>query len=331
MTWQVVELAQRGKVQHWRHGWIPITPEAKAIVAERQKKAAARLKAKQVRGGSPAAAPKKGKYDHVKWVDDLSPEDRQRLPNDLKFPLPHMRDSGPRQWAPQAIQELKRQDALAVPKTEALKPAAMVKPAIDPKKLTAEWKSATRSRPRTAAEEDAVHNWQNGYMVLGNDEEFDGAETGMYQLLNDTLRGSGQHDLSLVDAEGLDELDTMNDHLTAALAKSKTTRDVTVYRGVSGLGQVEVGDVLTDPGWQATSLNPDVANDFLGGGIAGAKGTGDSRIMVITIPKGKNALAVREKDQFEKLTGMKHEIVLGPGSPLRVVKTEGNRVYLEMQ
>jgi len=62
-------MAKAGHVNHWKHGWIPISPEAKAIVARRK------------------AAPKAPKVLHRGVSVQFSPDEQRRISDLLQPPV----------------------------------------------------------------------------------------------------------------------------------------------------------------------------------------------------------------------------------------------------
>lgn len=341
MTWRAIELAKpAGYADHkppydFKHGWVPITGTAKV-----------------------ATTPK---IENPEDLDKLTPEQLEKIPRLQRHGPSKAQGTSLERWREIVNTSLAKSDepstapeAPALPtktapsrsKTPALAPPvaagdttglsgtqsrSLADPdSVEPDEFTAEWSSATRSSQKLTPEElEATHQWQNGYTEAF--AESGTPEVGLYEVINDMQRNGGRFDLGELDDEDLENLDRMRESMASALAKSKTTRDVTVFRGVSNLGNVQVGDTVTDPGWQATSYRPDIAQGFMSGAQLGAKKTKKSRMLVITVPKGKNALAVRERKDIEKVFGIKHEIVLGPDTPMRITKIDGDRIYLEVQ
>lgn len=177
-----------------------------------------------------------------------------------------------------------------------------------------EWRSATRVDGEFSSfEQDALHNWQNGYFGDA------GQEIGLYVALNDTLRGEGQIDLQSLDEDALYELDELQDHMMSAASKSRTSRDLVAFRGVTNLGDVRVGDEIRDPGWAAFSYNPSVAQAF--SLDQGASST--NRVLVAHFPEGTPMLRMDDP--------VKHELVATPGQPMKVTRIDDNFVYVEVQ
>lgn len=330
MIWSVIELAGKkpaGYADHkppydFKHGWVPITGSAKVEVAKKERQLPPNLRTK------PAWMSQEEHDAKVKRYFEAFPEGWQDPAAAPDVPESPTKTAPSRRKTPARVSPVVSGDMTGLSGTQS---RALVTPdSVDPDEFTPEWSSATRvSRKLTPDELEATHQWQNGYTEAF--AESGQPEVGLYEVINDMQRDGGKFDLGDLDEEDLDNLEQIRTSMASALAKSKTTRDVTVFRGVSNLGNLEVGDTVTDPGWQATSYRPDIVADFMSGAQIGAKKTKKSRMLVITVPKGKNALAVRERPEIERVFGIKHEIVLGPDTPMRVTKIDGDRVHLEVQ
>lgn len=115
----------------------------------------------------------------------------------------------------------------------------------------------------------------------------------------------------------------MMQHIDAAIAKERTTADLTVYRAMAGTtrydtkpGNMEtvddglpIGSIITDPGFVSTTADYDSATVF-------AKLARDPVIMKIRIPKGSNALHLHPGRTAHP---REHEILLPRGSRFRVI------------
>jgi len=350
MTWHVVELANGHPPYQWRHGWVPLTPDAEAIKAKQ--------KSGSAKDGA-AAKPATPRIEEPEDLEKLTPEQLAKVPRGYRHGPLKAAGHTKEQWRDLVNTALAKPDEPAAPSAPPVaappvkvvrKPRAKAAPGpgispvqqkaldnpdtFDQDELTPEWASATNKPRLTKDEAEAAHLWQNGYTTaMSEDEDDEGVaagDVGLYKILNAQLRGTGEYDGLDLDEEEWDQVEQIRTGLESALAKSRTTRDVTVFRGVSNLGDVTAGDTIKDEGWQSTSMNPDLAASFMSGDIVGAKRKSTARLLVISVPKGTNALAVREKPENEKYFGIKHEIVLGPNTPLRVTKIEGDRVYAEV-
>lgn len=349
-TWRVIELAKAGYADHkppydFKHGWVPVSGAAKKAVPDTSSG-----------GGKKVSKP-----------EDVTDEIKAKLPPMLKQKT--WKHNTDQDWLnavndymdrhPEGFGATSKPEPPEVPKKAPQKPAVRkrktaAKPATMPEstsqtqrdelnnpgpdrtdEFTKEWSSAASlSQPLDQDESEAVHQWQNGYTEAFFDEDSEdedaSPETGLYQVLNDMKRGTGQYDLGMLDEDDLNNLELMDQRIGSALAKSKLNRDVTLFRGVADMQDVEVGDVLTDEGYQATTLNPSTASSFLGGGQLGAGPGARSKVLVITARKGSHALPVREREAHERVFGIKHEMVLGPGS-LKVTGKSGSYVFVEVQ
>lgn len=346
-TWRVIELAKKpaGYADHkppydFKHGWVPVTGAAKTEVAKSKKLASPSDITDEIKAKLPPMLRQKTwqHKDEQDWLDRVNryreehPEGFGAAPKAPDTPLADTTPPVPAKRAPRkATGGTKGKTSLpaSVSETQRL---ALTDPEYDSSRLTPEWESAVRQGKLDADESEAIHQWQNGFteVPMGDDED-EVSETGLYLVLNDMLRNGGQYDLGALDDEDLENLDLMNERLRSALDKSEVTRDTTVFRGVSSWGDAKVGDVVTDSGWQAASYDPSIAEGFLGGATLGAKAGKGSKMLVITLPKGSKALRVRERAAQEKVFGIKHEVAIGPDTPLRLTGIKGNQVFLEVQ
>jgi hypothetical protein len=313
----------------FKHGWVPVSGAAAAKVkadkpAERQLPPALRTKpAWKSQEDHDAAVDAYFKAYPEGWKDPHAAPDKAETPlDDPEPPKKVSRSSGAKRAGRTAMPA-----ATSKRQREALKDED-----YDQDRLTAEWESSIKQGDLDSDEQEAIHQWQNGYteVPIGDDPD-EVSETGLYLVLNDMLRDGGKYDLGALDEDDLENLDLMNNHLRSALDKSEVTKDTTVFRGVSQLPDVKVGDTFQDPGWQAATYNPNTAKGFLGGGEVGAGPTKTSKTLVISLPKGSKALRVRERESHERVFGIKHEIVIGPDTPMVVTGIKGDQIFLEVQ
>lgn len=341
-VWKPIELAGPGYADHkppydFKHGWIPVSGAAKKATPDKDEPSEdlypPNLRTK------PAWQKQEDWDTQRKRYLEAFPGGWPEVQRQREADEAALRDSEPPKVVKKAATRAPRSSPAKGAGTAALPDStsraqrdAVGNPDHDPSALTKEWESAIKQPKLNEAEAEAVHQWQNGFteVPMGDDED-EATETGLYLVLNDMLRGGGQYDLGALDEEDLENLDLMNDRLRSALDKSRTTRDITVFRGVSSFGRVKVGDVVTDAGWQATSYDPNIASAFLGGGEVGAKAKRGSKTLVIRMPRGSKALRVREREQQEKVFGLKYEVVIGPDTPMKVTGVKGNQIFLEVQ
>lgn len=117
--------------------------------------------------------------------------------------------------------------------------------------------------------------------------------TADYRAINDALRNGGSHEVVA--------------HLDAAIAKAPATRDMTVYRGVSGRGReaikaLQPGDIFEDKAYVSTgSQHATWTND-----------EDENVLMYINVPKGYPAAPVQGKYDVER------EYLLPRGTKLRI-------------
>lgn len=170
-------------------------------------------------------------------------------------------------------------------------------------KLLPERATSVKTKPLDTDEESAISDYQWGKSEISYLDTF--------HLLNGKLRGS-EHVQIHPDEAG--DLDLVHRHLLSALSKSKTTRAITVFRGLKdGKPPLKVGDTVTDEAWVSTSYDPDMAQGF-------AQSSG--KVMVIELPKGTNAILTESDEELE--------ILLGPGVPMRVVREDGRYLHMEL-
>jgi len=129
---------------------------------------------------------------------------------------------------------------------------------------------------------------------------------GMYQKINGDLRSGGSNSY----APGID----------AAIAKSQTTKEMVVVRGVSagafnhlikssGGAELKPGAIITDKGYMSTTRKAGVA-----AGFAGTNGYG----LKITVPKGASLMPVKSISQHAG----EDEFLLPRNSRLRVIRVD---------
>lgn len=137
-----------------------------------------------------------------------------------------------------------------------------------------------------------------------------------YKWLNRYLRNNEQENLAAehsklsVATRSTASWQRMADLLHEAMDQSRTNRDVVVFRGVRKGAlppNLKVGDEITDDGFISTSMDPGEASGF-GWDDPGAT------IFHVSVPRGTNALP-GSKDE--------HELILRPGSTMKVVGFEG--------
>lgn len=162
--------------------------------------------------------------------------------------------------------------------------------------LTGEYNgSISKSGEYTSDQQAAVHSYAGS----------------SYKYLNRYLRKGGQSNPG--STPHADKWQKMADLLHEALNLTRTKRDVVVYRGVKpgAIPPLQVGDEITDDGFISTSMDPGEAQGFGQGyhSDTGAKPT----VFQVSVPAGTNALRANEDE---------HELVLGPGSTMRVVSIE---------
>lgn len=131
-----------------------------------------------------------------------------------------------------------------------------------------------------------------------------------YKHLNRYLRGGGQSNPS--STPNADQWQKMSDLLNEALDQTQTKRDLVVYRGVRGgaIPKLQVGDEITDHGFISTSMDPGEAQGFSEGYATDGPG---ATVFEVSVPAGTHALQANVDE---------HELVLRPGSTMRVVSIE---------
>ena len=131
-----------------------------------------------------------------------------------------------------------------------------------------------------------------------------------YDEINGRLRSGGPHDWQV---KQLDE----------ALSKTALTDEIVVYRGIKNAEKLglhptkSLGDVIRDPAYLSTSLNPAVAKSF-----AGPEG-GKGAVLRITAPPGTKGASVARLTEFPH----EHEVLFSRGSGVKIthVSHEGGR------
>jgi hypothetical protein len=321
-----VELVNGHPPYQWKHGWIPITPDAHAIKAKKKSGSA---------GVAVKDKPSKVNLEAKKAADlvdegEFTPDQLQSLPNSLKFRLPQ---EDPHEWRTKIRKHLEANPVKAAPD----KPKASSVSTGGPdslqhmsdsqrvlwdeangrgsddtvtaaQRVTSEWEDLDSAPEPTPEELEAMEYWQ-----FGQDED-----TGemFYRLLN-RMKREGDGDLSAPDTDvDLGELDQA---LQSRLSKSKTKRSLTLFRGIQHVperGQFQVGDTITDPGWAATSYNPVTANSF--------RQAAFGKMLVIHAPKGTPV--VRLSDEMQEW-----EVLLGPDTPMRVTRIDGDEIHVRVE
>ena len=103
--------------------------------------------------------------------------------------------------------------------------------------------------------------------------------------------------------------------IDSVLSLTKTDRDLTLYRGIDlaigtasqrNISDFQVGQIVTDKGFVSASLDREAIEQFVG--------KGESVIMSITLPKGRQALFMSERPgRFAE-----KEVLLPRNLPMRV-------------
>lgn len=303
--WRVIELVGDHKPPYdWKHGWIPVSPQAKKI-------AAARKAAGLPPGGTMPKAKAAPKADAGLSDDDLL--------NTGEADTAKLSDADFGRWLDlQRANPTKKSKKKAAPKKA--KAAAKKTPAQVP--TDADWSGSVETDGLSAEETQALNTWQIGHFIDDErtDTEGNAAAVGYYSVINAMARGA---DLpSQPDDDDLEAMDDMVAGMESALAKSRLTKRTVLYRGVTDLPDVAVGDTIEDSGWPATSLDAQMARDFANPELNPYGNPGESKVMVITAPAGHPALLID--------TSVQREIVLGPGVPMRVTRIDGDEVHLEV-
>lgn len=144
----------------------------------------------------------------------------------------------------------------------------------------------------------------------------DYVQNGSFAPLNAGLRGVEIRSDSFTDmfidtSAGIDPgwVQQEAGYLDAAIAKSKTVSDLTLYRGVEAADEfwagLKRGTVIEDKGFMSASLNPEVAGEF------------GETVLRISYPAGRPALHI---DAIEDLSLKQNEVLLPRGQRL-VVKS----------
>jgi hypothetical protein len=266
MVWQAVELVNGRPPYQWKHGWIPVTPDAQAI------------KAKQKTGTATDTAPS-------------------------STPRPDGADLRPATRRVSAISRLQKEGL------EDLEAGIVHSSSSDQfRKIEPEFRSSVKADKFTREEARALEEWSFGY---DHDTRRD-----VYEMLNGQKRAGEKPSAQLA---------AIDRQMTSALAKSQTTRPVTVFRGIRTDKPLAAGDQIEDLGWQSTSYNPQVAAQFMDPEYSGD--FSNAKLLIIEVPEGFNALMV--DDEGGDL--VEHELILGPKEPIWVTRTEGNWVYAEVR
>ena len=158
-----------------------------------------------------------------------------------------------------------------------------------------------------------------------------------YDEINAVLRENTS--LDSLDRDARAQVDTTVAHLNAIFNRATLTQDAVVFRGVNDdehlFDNISEGDIVTDKGIIATSLNPVVASLAAFGGIEGRDASVNPVVFRIKVPKGSPAIAadklsnnVREindtsiapNQNLLNDEGFTHaaEIILPPNSRFRV-------------
>lgn len=307
-AWRVIELAKpAGYADHkppydFKHGWVPISGSAKKAVTKERKLPPALREKPGWMGQDEYDAKVANYFDKFPegWkepepvvVPDPPKKPRAKKPAVKRVP----KRTGPVN-AKESDLQLKAREAATKDEQSAASNA-----------LIGEWESATAEKDLTPDEAWAKEEWFGGEDDYGNET---------YVALNDFKRNgpNGQH------AKGwdLEHLEEIDQHLTSALPKSKTTRDLVVYRGLrDGRPPLSVGDKIQDPGWQSLTYDYNVSRNFA---RLNEGDSSKSKILIISVPKGSNLLNI--KDPIEQ------ELLAGPNTPMTVTKIDGQHVYVEM-
>jgi ADP-ribosyltransferase exoenzyme len=108
------------------------------------------------------------------------------------------------------------------------------------------------------------------------------------------------------------EIQNVIDEVDAAIKLTKTKTDLVVFRGVNKavIGDAKAGDIVTDPIYWSTAVDPQQAKKFAR--------SDDSVLLHIEVPKGTNVIAENQTET---------EVLLGRGTALQVVRRDGDDVY----
>jgi len=166
--------------------------------------------------------------------------------------------------------------------------------------------AAAKAKPSTGAKAHKAANVSLTSEETQSMREYTGS---MYVDLNKRLRDGKPP------AKG-DAKDVAN--MDKAFAKSGTTEDIQVYRGVNGaqFKNLKPGQSIKDPAYTSTTTDANTANVFTG--------YGDNQAMLkITVPKGSKAISA---DKFTTMKGKggktESEIILDRGGEYVVDKVE---------
>lgn len=131
-----------------------------------------------------------------------------------------------------------------------------------------------------------------------------------YMRINESLRRPEIFKTLYDDSpEVIKEISEIVNNIRKIFDENRTTKDVTVYRGLTSgrrrLESLSPGDIFNDKGFISTSSSLEIADDFSGG---------TSR-MKILVPKGSRAISTSEITKFPN----EEEILLGDNSNLKFV------------
>lgn len=133
----------------------------------------------------------------------------------------------------------------------------------------------------------------------------------LYREMNEQLRGD----------RVMSYLQPAIDALDAALARARTARPMTVYRGVTSrarYAQAQLGDVIEERGFLSASVNPETAGSFAAGDIA---------VIEIRLPQAYAGGAY--VNHVPDLDHLEFEFLFRPGARFRVVERTGGRIVVE--
>lgn len=195
-----------------------------------------------------------------------------------------------------------------LPKTAS--PTAISKPAASPKPPSPP--IAVKGTGDLSAADKLLHEdfiaWGRG---LARDEV-----RALEAYKGSAFRGMNEHLREVRDAPSYEP---MIRALDTALARARTKRPLTVYRGVktgTAWDTVQVGETIRDPGFSSTSINPVTAENFSGGVI-----------IEMRLPAGYSGGAY--VNRIPSLDHREFEFLVRPGMPFKVVERTGNRIVVE--
>jgi hypothetical protein len=328
-AWQVIELAKKpaGYADHkppydFKHGWVPVSGAAQSAVTK-ERELPPLLKQKPAWQSQEAYDAQVANYFEKfpeGWKPDPAP--------DLEPPAPKEKPATKKPAARST--KTKGSSGGPTPKQQESLDSEPAKSIALRSELKDEYRSATSSRGVSNEESMAIEEWQNGT------DPSTGEET--YVELNDFLRHGKLPVADFDDDEEYDPdddfddddafsgggnfidrdfLENMDRKLRSALSKTKTTRAMTLFRGLrDGRPPLAVGDTITDKGYSSLTYDPSIARGFT------EAGGPESKILVIQAPKGSPLLQV--PDDFEL------ELLAGPETPFRITKIEGIYVHVEL-